>query len=273
MNMSVSSEIREEQKKALSTMTTKEKWAYFWDYYKIHVFVAVIVVVLIISFVRQYLEYKEPGFYAVLLNAGTTENNVGLSDIWQEDFQEFAQIDPEEYEVYIDTDMDMSDDGMNAQYAIANRQRLIAMLQTGDISAIIADTENFESYARNGYFYDMETLLTAEELEKYRPYFYYTDAAAFEDEEADTAADMTAQPDPATLTIDHRDPSSMEKPVVAGLILTRDNKIADAGYYNYLSEAALTYQGYPSEVICGIPVTNENPALVVQFIKFLELGD
>lgn len=271
--MSVSSEIREEQKKALSTMTMKEKLAYFWDYYKIHVFAAVIIIALIISFVRQYLDYKEIGFYAALLNAGTTENNIGLSDVWQEDFQELAQIDPGEYEVCIDTDMDMSEEGMNAQYAIANRQRLIAMLQTGDISAMIADTENFESYARNGYFYDLETLLSAEEAEKYRPYFYYTDAAAFEDEDADPAADMTALPDPAALTIDHRDPSSMEKPVVAGLIVTKDSKIADAGYYDYLAEAGLTYQGYPSEAVIGIPITNADPETAILFIRYLELGD
>ena len=41
---SVIEEIRDVQKKAFATMTVKEKLAYFWDYYKVHTIVAVIVV-------------------------------------------------------------------------------------------------------------------------------------------------------------------------------------------------------------------------------------
>ena len=65
---SVGDEIREERRKAMSRMNTKEKFAYFWDYYKIHALVAALVVAAGISLVYHYVTYKDYGFNAVLLN-------------------------------------------------------------------------------------------------------------------------------------------------------------------------------------------------------------
>lgn len=42
---SVGDEIREERRKAMGRMSPKEKFAYFWDYYKIHAFVTVAVII------------------------------------------------------------------------------------------------------------------------------------------------------------------------------------------------------------------------------------
>lgn len=266
--MSVSQEIREEQKKALSSMSTKEKLAYFWDYYKLHVLAAVVIIAVIISFVRQYINNKDSAFYAVLINAGLNEANSELSTVMAEEFLEYAQIDPDQYEVSIDTTFSMSE-SVNAQYVMANQQKLFAMMQIGDISAVIADTENFEAYARHEYFYDMHSLLSQEDLEKYGAYFYYTDAVFFDDEKEASSLNENAQNDPAELTVNHRDPSAMERPVAVGIILTENNKIADAGYYTYLTEAAMTYQGHPSEAVLGIPVTFKEPELVIRFLEYI----
>lgn len=266
--MSVADEIREEQKKALSAMTPKEKFAYFWDYYRIHVFAAVVLIAVVISFVRQYMNNKDTAFYAVLLNAGQTDFNSELSTVLAEEFREYAQIDPEQYEVSIDTSLSLSE-GIDAQYMIANQQKLFAMMQIGDVSAIVADTEHFETYAQHEYFYDMTSLLSAEALEKYGSYFYYTDAASFDNEDGTASPDENAMKDPAELTVNHRDPSAMEQPIAVGIILTGDNKIADAGYYAYLEEAGITYQGNPSEAVLGIPVTNKEPELVIRFLEYI----
>lgn len=266
--MSVADEIREEQKKALSTMTPKEKFAYFWDYYKIHVFAAVVLIAVVISFVRQYMNNKDSALYAVLLNAGLTDSNSELSTVLAEEFQEYAQIDPEQYEVSIDTTISLSE-SVNAQYTIANQQKLFAMMQVGDVSAIVADTEHFESYAQHEYFYDMKSLLSVEELEKYGSYFYYTDAASFDSEDGTSSPNENAMKNPAELTVNHRDPSAMEQPIAVGIIMTENNKIADAGYYAYLEEAGITYQGNPSEAVLGIPVTNKEPELAIRFLEYI----
>lgn len=267
--MSVVEEIRAEQKKALSTMTRKEKLAYFWDYYKIHTGVAIIILILVSVFAYQFVTNKDYAFYATFINARLTNTSYGLAGLWAEEFMEYTQIDPDKYQVYIDTSTTMS---LDSQYDIANQEKMLAMMQAGIISAIAADTEAFEMYAQNEYFYDLESLLTAEELKKYGPYLYYTDAATFADPNDDTFYNEDKLTNPADLIINHRDPSTMEQPVAVGFILTEDNMLADAGYYGYLSDSEYDYQGYPSDAVLGIPATNKEPELVIRFLEFLELG-
>lgn len=265
---SVGDEIREERRKAMGRMTPKEKFAYFWDYYKIHALVAVCLVIAAVSLIYNYVTYKEYGFYATLINAGVSDVSDGLPEQWAAEFQEYAGIDPNEYEVYIDTSMSLSTTDIS-EYTISNQQKMVAMMQTGEISTIVAETETFEHYAQAEYFFPLEELLTPEEIEKYRPYFYYTDKATFPDDDYDP---MEVR-DPSVLTIDHRDPSTMEDPIAVGIIVTEDNVLADARLYAYLQNDKYDYQGYPAEAVLGIPVSNQQPELAIRFLEYLQVGE
>lgn len=267
---SVMEEIREVQKKAFATMSFKEKLAYFWDYYKIHTIVAIVVIVFVISFINSYRSNKPFAFYAVLLNAAATEENHDTSVIWADEFQSYAGIDPEAYQVYFDTTITLTDGG-GSQYEMANRQKMAAMMQIGDIHAIVADTETFESYASLENFYVLTDIFSEEELAPYADLLYYTDAAAFDEETGDTLEELeAAQAKVYAKVIDHSDPSAMEKPIAVGIRIPKTgNKLADAGYYTYLDENNYTFQGYPSEVVIGIPLSVENPKLALQFLEYL----
>lgn len=266
---SVGDEIREERRKAMGRMTPKEKFSYFWDYYKIHALVTVAITVAAVSLIYHYVTYKDYGFYAALMNTVVTDPSQDPAEIWAEEFQEYAAIDPEEYEVYIDTSISMSPTDYS-QATIANQQKMMAMLQTGSVSAMVAETELFENYAQTELFYSIEEILSPEELEKYRPYLYYTDAASFPDDDYEPTTEVR---DLSVLTIDHRDPSTMESPVAVGIIVTKDNLIEDAHYYSYLESNEYNYQGYPSEAVLGVPVTNKQPELVNKFLEYLRLGE
>lgn len=267
---SVIEEIREQQKKAFATMTPKEKFAYFWDYYKIHTIAAVILVAFVISLVNSYRSNKPTAFYAVMLNADAYEDSGAAAASWSEAFMEYAGIDPEAYQVNIDTSIAISSDGGD-QYEVANRQKMMAMMHAGDIHAIVADTETFEGYARLEYFYDLNATFTEEELAPYANLLYYTDGAAFDTDTGDTLEELeTAQETIYNMVIDHGDPSSMEKPVAVGIRIPQTgNKLGDSGYYDYISERGYTFQGYPSEIVIGIPVSVENPTLTLQFLEYL----
>lgn len=267
---SVHDEIKEQQKKAFATMSTKEKFAYFWDYYKIHTIVAICVIAFVISFVRQIQENKPYAFYAVLMNAFSGLDSNDTNVMWENEFLEYAGIDPETYRVCIDTSLTQSADG-GSQYEMANRQKMAAMMHTGDIHAIIADTETFESYAHMETFYDLSEVLTEDEFALYQDLFYYTDASAFDEEDGNTLTEMEAiQKAYYAKVIDHSDPSTMEKPIPVGIrIPTSGNKLADAGYYRYLQEGDYSFQGYPSETVLGIPLSAEDPQLALQFLTYL----
>ena len=71
--MSVVEEIREQQRKALSTMSFKEKLAYFWDYYKIHTLVAVALIIVAVTVIYQLVTSKDYAFYATMINTGTLQ--------------------------------------------------------------------------------------------------------------------------------------------------------------------------------------------------------
>lgn len=253
-------------------MSTKEKFAYFWDYYKIHTIVVICVIAFVISFVRQIQENKPYAFYAVLMNAFSGLDSNDTNVMWENEFLEYAGIDPETYRVCIDTSLTQSADG-GSQYEMANRQKMAAMMHTGDIHAIIADTETFESYAHMETFYDLSEVLTEDEFALYQDLFYYTDASAFDEEDGDTLTEMEAiQKAYYAKVIDHSDPSTMEKPIPVGIrIPTSGNKLADAGYYRYLQEGDYSFQGYPMETVAGIPLSAEDPSLALQFLSFLNI--
>lgn len=269
---SVHDEIKEQQKKAFATMSTKEKFAYFWDYYKIHTIVVICVIAFAISFVQQMRANKPYAFYAVLMNAFSGLDSNDTNVMWENEFLEYAGIDPETYRVCIDTSLTQSADG-GSQYEMANRQKMAAMMHTGDIHAIIADTETFESYAHMETFYDLSEVLTEDEFALYQDLFYYTDASAFDEEDGDTLTEMEAiQKAYYAKVIDHSDPSTMEKPIPVGIrIPTSGNKLADAGYYRYLQEGDYSFQGYPMETVAGIPLSAEDPSLALQFLSFLNI--
>lgn len=266
----VNQEIREQQKQALSSMSFKEKLAYFWDYYKIHTIAVICGIALVVSFVRQVAANKPYAFYATLLNAAIDEENSDTSVVWENEFLEFAGIDTEAYRVCIDTTLSISSDG-SSQYEMANRQKIVAMMHAGDIHAIVADTETFESYAHADTFYDLSDIFTGEELAPYADLLYYTDAAAFDEDSGSTLTEMEAtQKAFYAMVIDHSDPTDMEKPIPVGIrIPTSGNKMADAGYYNYLNEGDLSFQGYPSETVLGIPLSVEDPKPALQFLSYL----
>lgn len=267
---SVIEEIREQQKKAFATMTPKEKLAYFWDYYKIHTIAVIAVIAFVIAFVNSYRSSKTTAFYAVLLNADTYGDNAAAASAWNEEFMEYAGIDPEAYQVNIDTSVSLSAGGGD-QYEVANRQKMMAMMHAGDIHAIVADTETFEGYARLEYFYDLNAAFSEEELAPYADLLYYTDGAAFDAETGDTLEEMEAAQEAVySMVIDHSDPSSMEKPVAVGIRIPQTgNRLGDSGYYNYISERDYTFQGYPSEVVIGIPLSVEDPEITLQFLDYL----
>lgn len=272
-NETVEQEIREQQKQALSSMSLQKKLAYFWDYYKIHTIVVILVIVFAVSFIRQYLANKPYAFYAVLLNAASTAENSDTSVIWGTEFAEFAGIDSEAYQICFDTSLSMSAGG-NSQYEAANRQKVAALMQAGSIHAIVADTETFEGYARVESFCDLSAVFTEEELAPYADLLYYTDTAAIDEEGASTLEELeAAQQAYYAKTIDHSDPSAMKNPVAVGIrIPASENKLADAGYYRYLQEEDRTFQGYPSETVIGIPFSAEHPELTLQFLSYLNVN-
>lgn len=59
--MAVMDEFKEERE-ALKNGTPRQKLAYFWYYYKWHVIIALVVIIMIVSFIKQLTDRKDPLF-------------------------------------------------------------------------------------------------------------------------------------------------------------------------------------------------------------------
>lgn len=262
---SMHGEIREQHQKT-KDMSFRGKLDYFWYYYKIHTLVVIAVIALAVSLIHSFVTNKDYAFYAVLINVDHSR----ISDNqWGEEFTEYAGIDTEEYQVYMDTSMTISNlDYSTSSYA--NIEKLMAMIYSGTIDVIVTDTGSFESYAQNEYFLNLETILPEKTLEKYQDYLYYTDAASFDTGMDDALSDEDGQKNSDTIVINHRDPSAMEQPVPVGICLPEGNKIIETGCFDYLNANNMTFQGYPSEAVLGIVATTEHMDTVLKFLDFLE---
>lgn len=263
-HMSVHEEIREQQQKT-KDMSAKGKLEYFWYYYKVHAIVAVSVIALAIMFIYQYATNKDYGFYAAFINANDSANQ----ETWGDEFAEYAGIDTDKYLSYIDTSILYSESN-TSQYTIAAAEKLIAMLQTGIVDILVADTETFEGYAQNEFFADLTQVLPEDLLEKYQDCLYYTDASTFNTADDDTFQTLDEQIDYDTFVTNHRDPSTMKQPIPVGICLPEGNRITAAGFYDYLQEDNTVYQGYPSEAVLGIPITTSKPDIAILFLRFTE---
>lgn len=257
-------EIREQHQK-MKDMSTKGKLEYFWYYYKIHTFVVIAVIALVGMFIYQFVTNKEAAFYAVLISSDTSVTD---QQEWDTEFAEYAGIDTEEYSVVFDTSFIFTSNNFT-DYTMSSMEKLVAMTSAGMIDVVVADTATFEKLARSEFYTDLTTVLPPEMLEKFKDCLYYTDAAAFDTGDDDTFQSLDELPNPEEYTIDHRDASSMEKPLLVGICLPEGSKIIDAGCYDYLKANGMTYQGYPSEAVIGIPASAEHLDTVLQFLDFL----
>lgn len=230
--MAIHDEIREQQKK-MKGKSFQDKLEYFWDYYKVHTLAAIFIVVLAVIFVRDIATAKDEAFSATLLNAYGGERQ----SEFQNSFTEFAGIDTEVYECYIDTSSTLSSN-MSSESDLAIFQRTIAMSQTAGLDILMADLPSFNRFATNGMFLDLRSILTDEEYARYEPCFYYIDDAARDNDSYDEVLDALDGVADIHET-DHTDPSAMEDPVPVGIYLPDSAKLKEFGCYTLTGETPI----------------------------------
>ena len=150
-------EIRQQQMKT-KEMSAKGKLEYFWDYYKVHTIVAILVIFFAAMFIRDVATAKDYNFYSILFNARQLSGD-GLESA----FSEYAGLDTENYECYIDASTGLSLTSFT-EYDMATVQKLMATIQIGDLDTVVFNSELFNNYAGNEMFLDLRTVLSEEEL-------------------------------------------------------------------------------------------------------------
>lgn len=250
--MPVMDEFKEERE-ALKHGTLKQKWQYFLDYYKWFVIVGVLILIFAGSFLYQLITRKERAIFAALVNAYELEPAAA----YPETFAEYAGIDLEEYDVFFDSSMYLDSSNLAAvdENTMATTQKLMVYIAAREIDILVASESTINSYAYNETFHDLRTILSAEQIKKYEPYFYYMDQSiADARNEADTTGDdYVSVPDYPS----PRNPEAMENPIPVGIYLDEAEDLKE-NYY-FMDET----------VILGIPANTQHLENAVQYIDFI----
>lgn len=231
-------EIREQQMKTRD-MSLKGKLSYFWYYYKIHVLVTVIVLIVGGRLIYDMATAKDYNFYGMMMNSSHLD-----SEILQDAFGEYAQLDMENYKCFIDTLSDLSYQAQS-EYDMATFQKVVALVQTGDLDVMVLDAQLFYNFSFNSMLMDLRNIFSEEELARYEGNIYYIDyakvrrAVEAEDRGETVTNDyenlIDATPEEiAAEAQTHRHPETMEEPIPVGVFVGDSPMVQKTDCYSQL---------------------------------------
>ena len=164
---SVMDEIREQHKK-MKGKSLKEKFKYFWEYYRVATLVTILVVIFVGNLIYTVVTAKDNAFYAVLVNGYTDMD----TEEYMAGFDEYAQIDTKNYSTTLETNFTLSQDSADT-YAVANLQKFAAQVAAQEVDVMIADPDTFQQYTENGYLGGLNEFLSEETLARYEDRLIY----------------------------------------------------------------------------------------------------
>lgn len=231
----VGDEIRQQHMKT-KDMSLKGKLGYFWYYYKVHTLVAIVVIAFGSSWIYDVVTAKDHSFYGIMMNSSHLDG-----DALSSSFEEYAGLDGEKYECYIDTLSTLSYQSQS-EYDLATYQKTIALVQSKDLDVMVLDGQVFYNFSFNGMFTDLRYIFTDEELAEYEGRIYYIDYAKVrEAEEEDAGNDEilaeyeernAATPEEMAMEAEsHRHPEDMAEPVPVGIFLDDSPFVTKTGAY------------------------------------------
>lgn len=249
--MALMDEFREEREN-VKNGTLKQKFSYFWDYYKWYVIVPLIVIVFLGTTIYQKITAPEIVLNGVLLNTHNTNADEGRQKVIN-DFSELQKIDTKEYEVTLNTSMTLIADDTSGTANYESMQALMAWVAAGSVDFISADHAAMTDLAYKGYFVDLREFLSKDEIKKYEPYFLYMDAST------STALDEAIEKydNTASFSIpDCSEPETMEKPIPVMIDLSKNPKFSEI----YAKSDSLAL---------GIATNAPNKDMLLAFLDFL----
>ena len=249
--MPVMDEFKEERA-ALKNAGFKEKWKYFWDYYKLHVVISAIAIAMITTLVVQIMQRKDTALFVAMINGGSLQADPSL---YVNEFCEYAGVDTDEATSLFDTTMYIDFNNLN-DVTKSSLEKMMVYIAAQEVDVVVTATDMFEYYGYGPTFIDLREFLTAEQIAKYEPYFYYIDQAIIREKEAaQDAMDYEFTP---TYPANPNDPSTMQEPIPVGIYLGEN---ADTFLDNYYFSGG--------EPVLGVIVNTTRPDISKQFIEFI----
>ena len=162
-----------EAKTDFKSLSTKAKIEYIWDYYKWHILITIIAVLLIGNMVYNRVTYRAPLLSVIMINSNEAYNT---STSGFDEFEKAKGYDSEEYPISLSAGFVFSEDENSAAMSYNEYQALAAMIAAGDQDLFFGTGDVYLSHANEGALADLSTILSPELLEKYEDHLLYSTA-------------------------------------------------------------------------------------------------
>lgn len=240
--------IKNEHKKIMET-PKNERLSYIWEYYKWHIIVFLLVIVLLVQGIASAQARKETVFSGFMLNSKILLEE----DDFLQGFYDYAGIDSTKQEAAIYTDLILTDRNMKSD--ITAFQRIMAGVAAKDTDFIAGLSEPFRvcAYSSSSFLMDLREFLDADTLEVYKDRLYYIDGAVLEQLKAPVGENtevIQEYPDP-------KKPELMEDPIPVGIDVSDQESIQNAYYLP------------DSTIYIGVVFNTTRPELTQAFIDYI----
>ena len=239
--MPVMDEYRKERE-AIKHASNKEKWKYFWDYYKWHTIGVVVAIISICGVIYTFVTKQEIALYAAVINgyAATEETSTQVEEFELEILSELKK-DPKDYSANVDYSLYMDFTAQDMSF-VTSQQKLVTLMSANEIDNVVTDADTFGNLGKNGIYMDLRECLSEAEIMEYEDDFYYMDlkdliemdiAVQNMDEEY-----MYPEYDPYA-------PETMEEPIPVGILLDADSRLRQLYDFN------------GNEIVIGVVMNSE----------------
>lgn len=156
-------------KQSAKDLSFSEKMEFYWQKYKIHIVVTVLLACFFGSILHPIIHKKETVLSIAYINAfPNVEDQVIIDDL-----EKYLQLNPKKQQVLLDSTYYI-DNTSDSPYALTYSQKFSVNAMAGNIDVVLSDVTNFDFYGNQGFFRDLTTILSEEELNIYSDRLYYT---------------------------------------------------------------------------------------------------
>jgi len=169
---SVNDEIKEQHRLVREEKTFKEKLAYFFYYYKMHVLVTALIIFGLSYLIYTYATQKETVFQVAYINGFPNVDK----ELFMDEYTKTIEFDPKKQEVILDDSFYIDLDNMS-MLDEQSAEKIYILASAGELDACVVDETYFEVLAEGGYLLNLENVLSAQQKETYQDKFFYYDSS------------------------------------------------------------------------------------------------
>ena len=142
-------------------MKTKKQIRYIWDYYKLHIIAAIILLYFLSSIAFRILTHRDTLLYAATVNVVSSDE---ISSYLHDDFissEGIEKINPKKQDVTLYHDLYLTTDTNSEfyDYSYASEMKLVGAIGAKQLDVVIMDKEAFDAFSANDYLLELDSFL------------------------------------------------------------------------------------------------------------------